>query len=278
MDNEGNVIFLNEKHDLMMINSLQVQDTFYKNIHKGKESVEDILTLKFGQGTAVAQVKEKIYWMRYTQDGFSKSKLIGHKVLLSKENKLAHIVMPVCPDSIILIYKLSQVITIVVWDVVRDIEHTHFMAREGDALTDYLPSTSKILGKGIDSDNKEVGFVCFIKHTNQEESSFNDLDSLDPASDQISHYMVDLNTGVPNPFIKAASITPEWKWCQGTRIRRKGDLILNGGNLITSSSYQDIWYFQQKMDRKLEMYEFKKIVSLSTLYLELLYQQKVYCF
>ena len=90
--------------------------------------------------------------------------------------------------------------------------------------------------------------------------------------------MVDLNTGVPNPFIKAASITPEWKWCQGTRIRRKGDLILNDGNLITSSSYQDIWYFQKKMNRKLEVYEFKKIVSLSTLYLELLYQQKVYCF
>ena len=142
-----------------MLNSLQVQDTFYKNIHKGKESVEDILTLKFGQGTAVAQVKEKIYWMSYTQDGFSKSKLIGHKVLPSKENKLAHILMPVCPKSIILVYKLSQVITIVVWNVVENIEHTHFLAREGDVLTDYLSSTSKTLGKGIRSENKEVGFA-----------------------------------------------------------------------------------------------------------------------
>jgi len=255
VDNHGNVIFINESHKLMMLNKKEVWERFQKNI-SFKKSLDQVSILKFGQGIIAMKKGEAIYWMSYSDGGFSKPKLLGHKIFESSESKLLHMILPVSCRHIILIYQFSQVVTIVIWDIEKDIEHTNFLARQGDVFTDYL-SYGKSWTK--DSDDHRLGHACFIQHQS-ESSSFKDLHSLYPASEDISHYIVDLNTGVPNPFIKVDSKTPEHKWGQGSRISRKGDLILNDGNLITTMSHRDIKYHKQHVEKNLDMIEFQKIV------------------
>ena len=213
----------------MMLNDKQMWNEFHNTISSTKKSIDQFSIIKFGQGTMVLKTGESIYWLSYSKDEFNKPKLLRHKVFSSNEHQLVHIVLPPSTRHVILIYLLNKVTTIVIWDVVSDMEHDNFLARKGDVITDYLVSNNKITK---DPDARNLGYACFVQHSD-EESTFKDLYSLCPTSTATSHYIVDLNTGVPNPFVKVDTPTQEYKWGQGTRISRKEDLILNAGNLIT---------------------------------------------
>ena len=272
LDNQGNVVFINEKHKLMMLNDKQVWDNFHNTILSTKKSIDQFSIVKFGQGAMVLKTGESIYWLSYSKNEFSKPKLLSHKVFSSNEHQLVHIVLPPSSRHVILIYNLNQVTTIVIWDVISDMEHANFLAREGDVMTDYLVSNNKIMKNPGDYN---LGYVCFIQHSS-EELTFKDLYSLCSMSTATSHYIVDLNTGVPNPFIKVDTPTEEYKWGQGTRISRKGDLILSCGSLITLESHLDAWYNQMDSDGKRREIYLKYFVSFFGLrFLGLLYWQEI---
>ena len=74
-------------------------------------------------------------------------------------------------------YKLGESITIVVWDLEEDIEYSHFSSREGDIFMDY-----------ITGNKSELGIVCFDK------------------------YIVDLDNGIPNPFVSKKKPSNEKYW------------------------------------------------------------------
>jgi len=218
VDNEGKVIFINTEHKLMMVNDRQLWDEFDKNISKTKKHLDEIQLMTFGQGTIAMIIESSLYWFTYSESGFSKPKLLNHNVLSNIDQKLIHIILPMSSNHVILIYELQQVI-IIIWDVDKDREHAYFQARQGDVLTDYL-SSNKAMIKDSNPKKHMFGFACFVQYQNEES----------PSRDISSHYILDLDTNMPNPFIKVETKTPEYKWGQGTRMDSQGEKVLNGGS------------------------------------------------
>ena len=68
LDNQGNVVFINEKHKLMMLNDKQVWDNFHNTILSTKKSIDQFSIVKFGQGAMVLKTGESIYWLSYSKN------------------------------------------------------------------------------------------------------------------------------------------------------------------------------------------------------------------
>ena len=222
VDNEGNYLYLAPSKEMLLLNDKNVWEEFQNYWSKGKlGKIEDFETLKFGQGYLIIKVKEIIYQIYY--DGVEKyltsGKAIRHKALdLPGECDLEHIV-PTCKSQYVnLFYKLGKSLTIVVWDLKKDIEHSNFSSREGDVFMDY------ITGK-----KSELGIVCFDK------------------------YIVDLDNGIPNPFVSKSIPSNEKYWCQGLKINLAEDMLLSLGTIDTPLSKIDIQYFEDKSNNYMDL-------------------------
>ena len=194
--------------------------------------------LKFGQGYFIIKVKEIIYQICYNgaKRSLTSGKAIRHKALdLPGECKLEYIVPTRMSQYVNILYKLGESLTIVVWDLKKDIEHSNFSSREGDVFMDY------ITGK-----KSKLGIACF------------------------DNYIVDLDNGIPNPFVSKSIPSNEKYWCQGLRINSAENMLLSLGTIDTPLSKVDIQYFAEnsklKMDlNKVSYYIDKKSVAFNYL-------------
>ena len=170
VDNEGNCLYIIPIRKIFLINNQDVWDQFSEYLEKGKLGTwEDIDILKFGQGYIIMKTDEILYHITY--DG-EKKKLVSGKVLKHKaldiqdECDLEYIVPTRMSQYVNLFYKLGESITIVVWDLEENYEHSNFSSRQDDEFKDFLTGANSVLG-----------IVCFDK------------------------YIVDLDNGIPNPFM-----------------------------------------------------------------------------
>ena len=82
--------------------------------------------------------------------------------------------------------------TIVAWDLEKDIEHSNFSSKGNSVFMDYME------GK-----NSMLGYACF------------------------SLYIVNLDIGIPIPFISKSKGSIPVNWSQGLRINAAEDVVVN---------------------------------------------------
>lgn len=110
--------------------------------------------IKFGQGNLVLKHGESIILMKYSDEDIVYAKEIYHRVLdIPGECELIHMVLPLCSQYIILFYLLNGAMTIIIWDIEKNIEHSSFFGRKEDKFLDYVT--------GRDS---KLGYACFDKY------------------------------------------------------------------------------------------------------------------
>lgn len=147
----------------------------------------------------VAKNEEDIMLMKFNEKKILSSKLIKHKALdIEGQCDLQNIAVAKNPRYLIIIYELGEATTIIVWDTEKDIEHTNFLGRKEDTFKDYITGKNSLLG-----------FLCF------------------------DNYIVDLDLGVPIPFMSKNYDTNDRIWGQGIRINSNEDVMLGNGTMIT---------------------------------------------
>lgn len=207
-----------------MLNDTDKTDEFLKPFKDRDIDPTGFDIVKFGQGAAVAKYNERIIYMRYNENGFSKAKELKHKAMdIAEECDLTHIMIARYSKFLIMFYELCEATTVIVWDTEKDIEHSNFLGRKDDEFKDYVYGT-----------NSKLGFLCFDK------------------------YIVDLDICVPIPFMSKKISTDQAIWCQGVRINNNEDVMLNNGTLITPICFKDIYYFKNKSLTNLDV---QKVVS-----------------
>lgn len=70
------------------------------------------------------------------------------------------------------------------------------------------------------------------------------------------HFIVNLDNGIPNPFIKDENLLKECNWTQGMRVNSNEDIVLCNCIMITQVSYKDIYYSKL---RSIDNLDFRKI-------------------
>lgn len=225
VDNKGNYLFLSPERSIFLLNDKNVYDQFQKYWSKSNlGQFDDFEMIKFGQGYIIIKLKEIIYQITYdgTKWSLTGGREIRHKALdLPGECDLEHIVPTRMSQYVNFFYKLGESITIVVWDLEEDIEYSHFSSREGDIFMDY-----------ITGNKSELGIVCFDK------------------------YIVDLDNGIPNPFVSKKKPSNEKYWWQGLKINSAEDMLLSLGTIETSLCKSDIQY---SSDRSYYSLDFRKV-------------------
>lgn len=239
VDNKGTTIYYHEEESYIVINDQNQTGKFYSillenemvsqeeqdNENKIVWDINDIL--RFGQGVICVKRKEKILVMNYDENGIIDGHLIKHKAVdIEEQCDLDDIILPKTPKYILLFYLISDALTIIVWDIEKDVEHLNFLGRKSDTHTDYLS------GK-----NSKLGFLCF------------------------KEYIVDLDVCVPIPFMTMKIRTDILVANQGIRINKNEDVMLGGGTLVTPLCYKDIYYYKNK---SLDNLDVQKVVSFST--------------
>ena len=227
VDNEGHCIYINPTRKAFLINNHDVWDQFSAHLAKGKLGTwdDDIDILKFGQGFIIIKTDEILYHITY--DGVKKKltsgKVLKHKALdIPGECDLEYIVPTRTSQYVNLFYKLGESMTIVVWDLEKNYEHTNFSSRQDDTFKDFFTGT-----------NSKLGIVSFDK------------------------YIVDLDNGIPNPFMNKKYSINQKNWTQGCRINSDEDMILSLGTIITPLCHKDIYYSKYK---SLDNLDYQKIV------------------
>lgn len=226
VDNKGNVILFEYEESNFLLNGINHWDEFLKNLTDKRFIPSEIGIFKFGEGTMVAKFEDKILIMKYNENKLTSSQLIKHKAVdIKGQCDLEGLIIPKNPKYLIIIYKLSEAITFIVWDTETNMEHTNFLGRKEDEFLDY------IVGK-----NSELGFLLF------------------------NNYIVDFDLGVPIPFMVAKEVTVERFWAQGMRINKSEDVILGSGTIISPLCYKDIYYNKNKTIDNLDV---QKVVSVT---------------
>ena len=82
--------------------------------------------------------------------------------------------------------------TIVAWDLEKDIEHSNFSSKGNSVFMDYMEGKHSMLG-----------YACF------------------------SLYIVNLDIGIPIPFISKSKGSIPVNWSQGLRINAAEDVVVN---------------------------------------------------
>lgn len=70
---------------------------------------------------------------------------------------------------------------------------------------------------------------------------------------------MDLDLGVPIPFMVVKDRTRERFWGQGIRINKSEDVMLVNGSLITPLCYKDIYYHKNKSMDNLDVQKVVRI-------------------
>jgi hypothetical protein len=212
IDNKGNAIFINLDTQTFLINENECWSSFMAHQVEDFDWDNDNNIFKIGQGTIIVKKDEILKILRYNDQKVVSSKIIKHKAVdIEDQCDLYQIMNPKHPRYLILFYMLSDAMTVIVWDLETDIEHANFLSRKEDVFMDY------ITGK-----NSKLGFVMFDK------------------------YIVDLDVGIPIPFMSRKRETVERFWGQGIRINTTEDVILANGTVITPMCYKDIYFYKNK--------------------------------
>ena len=147
--------------------------------------------------------------------------LIGHEAIDTKHCKLTRIIQTKCNNIILLFYQLEgNAITVICWDIDEDREYSSFSSRPDDIFKDYFTDkTSKL------------GLLSFNK------------------------YIVDLDNGIPNPFVIKKDPILETQWLHGMKANFAQDMFLSNGTLLSPYWFKDIfftmqWYWFQIMKNK----------------------------
>jgi len=227
VDNKGDVFIINEERDLFMINDIDAWDSLKSTISETKTTFDMLNFFKFGQGHVVFKHEEEIFTAKYTNSKLTKSKKLKHKALdICGECDIVHLVLPKTQKYVIFFYEIYEAMTIIVWDMEKDIEHSHFLGRKKDSFVDY------VAGK-----NSKLGLVWF------------------------KEYIVDLDLCIPIPFMTKKNSTSCQYWTQGIRINSNEDILLSCGTIVTPLCYKDIYYHKSKSLTDLDV---QKIVSILT--------------
>ena len=147
VDDEGNVIFFNSENSLFFINGVNHLKDLKRRLADKGLNLENIDILKFGQGVMVAKFGSDIMMLKYNENGVTSSKLIKHKAVnIEDQCELEALIIPKNPRYLIIIYELSEVRTIIVWDTESNMEHTNFLGRKEDTFNDYIMGKNSMLG------------------------------------------------------------------------------------------------------------------------------------
>lgn len=225
VDNKGNVLYINPVKKVLLINNQNNWDSLENYFKKGKLGTWlEIEMFKFGQDYIVIKKQETIYHITY--DGKTKKLVHGreikHKAIDNKECDFDFIIPTKLSQFVLFFYKLGECFTIVVWDLEKDVENSNFSSRSKDVFIDY------ITGK-----KSKLGLACF------------------------NEYIVDLDNGIPNPFMSKKSSAIKNAWCQGMRINSSEDMLLSLGTIVTPLCHKDIYFYKNK---NLDNMDIKKMV------------------
>ncbi|CAI2381450.1 unnamed protein product [Moneuplotes crassus] len=212
IDNKGNVVYLHVEEKIFQINGINHWDDFQRRLNDKGLTTDDFDIYKFGACTAIIKQEEDILALKFDERGIKSAKLLKHKALdIPDQCDLDNLIVSKNPRYLIILYDLGGAKTVIVWDIERNIEHTNFLGRKDDQFLDYISGKNSILG-----------FLCF------------------------DQYIVDLDLGVPIPFMSKNKITEDRLWGQGMRINSSEDVMLGNGMMITPLCYKDIYYYKNK--------------------------------
>jgi len=224
IDNEGNTIFVNEKHKLFMLNKKEMWGKFHEYTSKAKWAFYLLDFFKIGQGLIVYKSESNIFYIEYSGSDLKNCKVLEHKAFYIKNVcEMVHMQVPNSKAKVIFFYKMKDCITIIIWDIKHKREHRHFLSRKEDSFTEYVTCKSS-----------DLGFAWF------------------------NNYIVNLDVWIPIPFMQKLQRAPIHLWCQGTRINYDEDVLLSWGTVITPLWYKDIHYHGNK---SLANLDFQKLVS-----------------
>jgi hypothetical protein len=162
VDNKGNCAYFNQDKSRLVLNGNNQTGNFKMLLFSNGllENEEDDITwgnediLRFGQGVMVAKRKTDIFVMKYDENKITEGYMIKHKAVdIEDQCDLDDIILPKTPKFILLFYLIGDALTIIVWDIEKDIEHLNFLGRKTDNHTDYVS------GK-----NSKLGFLCFREY------------------------------------------------------------------------------------------------------------------
>ena len=224
IDNKGDVWFINSERKCFLHNSVNLWNDFMKLVEQKLGTFDKFKFLKFGQENIFVNKDDIIMNIKFdnVKNSFSSVKELSHKAINIKGWSLERIVAPRAPNYLLLFYRIEKSMTIVAWDLENDIEHSNFLSKGLATFTDY------IIGK-----SSKLGFACFSK------------------------YIVNLDTGIPIPFIsKTNALNPSF-WNQGLKMNLTEEMIVSWGEIITPVCQRDIY---SKKNPSFDTMDYRKFV------------------
>ena len=182
------------------------------------------------------------------EKGFDNFKRMRHVPVKDYNNiELEDIIITTHPDYFLLVYKFVESYNFVVWGVTENNEITSFSCREGDEFRGFIHGfmdydTNKFRYQYSTSmrDTKKD----LKKRSKYEKGSFK-LSTIGYL--MFNNYYVNLDNCVPIPFlILNRDSIPRIYYDQGIKIRDDETIVLLGDAILSSSSYQDIYFRNKK--------------------------------